>query len=96
MTLRGHVAPVYQICWSSDSRMLISASKDSTLKIWNIKTKKIKFDLPGHLDEVEILYIIYMCICICNKCLYQYTEYVKFYDFAMFMVLIGVPMVKRL
>ena len=59
MTLRGHVAPVYQICWSSDSRMLISASKDSTLKIWDIKTKKIKFDLPGHLDEVEIIYIIY-------------------------------------
>ena len=66
MTLRGHVAPVYQICWSSDSRMLISASKDSTLKIWDIKTKKIKFDLPGHLDEVEILYIIYTYICICN------------------------------
>ena len=67
MTLRGHVAPVYQICWSSDSRMLISASsKDSILKIWNIKTKKIKFDLPGHLDEVEILYIIYTYICICN------------------------------
>jgi len=61
-TLRGHVAPVYQICWSSDSRMLISASKDSTLKIWDIKTKKIKFDLPGHLDEVEILYIIYTYI----------------------------------
>ena len=76
--------------------MLISASKDSTLKIWDIKTKKIKFDLPGHLDEVEILYIIYMCICICNKCLYQYTEYVKFYDFARFTVLIVVPMVKRL
>ncbi|CAG8835462.1 15115_t:CDS:2, partial [Racocetra persica] len=26
--------------------------KDSTLKIWNLKTKKIKMDLPGHLDEV--------------------------------------------
>ena len=35
--------------------MLISASKDSTLKIWNIKTKKIKFDLPGHWDDVHFI-----------------------------------------
>lgn len=31
-TLRGHVAPVYQISWSSDSRLIVSGSKDSTLK----------------------------------------------------------------
>lgn len=54
-SLRGHVCPVYQVCWSSDSRLLISASKDSTIKIWDLKSKKIKLDLPGHLDEVRIL-----------------------------------------
>ena len=32
-TLRGHVAAVYRVSWSSDSRMLVSASKDSTLKV---------------------------------------------------------------
>ena len=32
-TLRGHVGPVYQISWSSDSRLLVSGSKDSTLKV---------------------------------------------------------------
>lgn len=32
-SLRGHVAAVYRISWSSDSRMLVSASKDSTLKV---------------------------------------------------------------
>lgn len=31
-TLRGHVGPVYQVAWSADSRLLVSASKDSTLK----------------------------------------------------------------
>lgn len=31
-TLRAHVGPVYQLAWSSDSRLLVSASKDSTLK----------------------------------------------------------------
>ena len=49
-SLRGHVCPVYQVCWSSDSRLLISASKDSTLKIWDLKSKKIKLDLPGHVS----------------------------------------------
>ena len=30
---RNHVGPVYQLAWSSDSRLLVSASKDSTLKV---------------------------------------------------------------
>ena len=30
---RGHVGSVYQIAWSSDSRLLVSGSKDSTLKV---------------------------------------------------------------
>lgn len=51
-TLRGHVQAVYQICWSSDSRLLVSGSADSTVKVWNISTKKILNDLPGHADEV--------------------------------------------
>lgn len=70
-TLRGHVGAVYRLAWSADSRLLISASKDSTLKvrframsrrcdyriiylpqIWDLKTYKIKNDLPGHTDEV--------------------------------------------
>ena len=32
-TFRGHVGPVYQIAWSADSRMFVSGSKDSTLKV---------------------------------------------------------------
>lgn len=32
-TLRGHIAPVYRLTWSIDSRYLVSASKDSTLKV---------------------------------------------------------------
>ena len=51
-TLRGHVGAVYRLAWSADSRMIVSASKDSTLKIWDLKTYKLKADLPGHTDEV--------------------------------------------
>ncbi len=32
-TLRAHVGPVYQVAWSSDSRLFVSGSKDSTLKV---------------------------------------------------------------
>lgn len=49
---RGHVQSVYQVCWSADSRLLCSSSKDSTLKVWNVSKKKAEMDLPGHSDEV--------------------------------------------
>ncbi|KAG2263915.1 hypothetical protein Bca52824_070994 [Brassica carinata] len=45
-TFRDHFGPVYQI-----SRMLLSGSKDSTLKIWDIGLRELKKDLPGHADE---------------------------------------------
>jgi len=51
-TLRGHVGAVYRLAWSADGRMLVSASKDATVKIWDLKTYKVKNDLPGHTDEV--------------------------------------------
>ena len=52
-SLRGHVAAVYQVAWSADSRLLVSGSSDSTLKVWDVKTAKLSVDLPGHADEVR-------------------------------------------
>ncbi|PNY29128.1 WD repeat protein [Tolypocladium capitatum] len=51
-TLRGHVATVYQCAFSADSRLLVTASKDTTLKVWSMATHKLAVDLPGHDDEV--------------------------------------------
>ncbi|KRX14707.1 Notchless -like protein 1, partial [Trichinella nelsoni] len=51
-TLRGHVQSVFQISWSSDSRLLVSGSADSTLKLWDISARKLIVDLPGHADAV--------------------------------------------
>lgn len=41
-----------QVAWSADSRLAVSGSKDSTLKLWDMRTKKLLVDLPGHADEV--------------------------------------------
>lgn len=53
-SLRGHVSAVYQIAWSADSRLLVSGSSDSTLKVWDVKAQKLAADLPGHADEVRL------------------------------------------
>ncbi|GKV32582.1 hypothetical protein SLEP1_g41177 [Rubroshorea leprosula] len=37
-TFHGHVGPVYQMSWSADGRLLLSGSKDSSLKVWDIRT----------------------------------------------------------
>lgn len=50
--LRGHVQQVYVIAWSPDSRLLLSGSADSTLKVWDCRKRKLAEDLPGHADDV--------------------------------------------
>lgn len=32
--------------------MLVSSSKDTTLKVWDVRTGRLAMDLPGHKDEV--------------------------------------------
>ncbi|CAM9884535.1 unnamed protein product, partial [Heterosigma akashiwo] len=55
-TLTGHVGAVYQVAWSADSRLLVTASKDSTAKLWELRDlKRAKETLPGHADEVYAL-----------------------------------------
>lgn len=43
---------MYTLAWSADSRIFVSGSKDSTVKVWSALTKKLVQDLPGHADEV--------------------------------------------
>ena len=42
-----------KVAWAADSRLLVSGSADSTLKLWSMETKKLHTDLPGHGDEVR-------------------------------------------
>mgnify|MGYP001245559041 CR=1 FL=1 len=34
---RGHGGAVYQLAWSGDARLLASGSKDSTVKVWEMR-----------------------------------------------------------
>lgn len=60
-TFRGHVRPVYQVSWSSDSRLVVSGSSDSTLKVncFNIahSTSSISL-LPGTLLQGNVLFLL--------------------------------------
>ena len=38
--------------FSTDSRLILSCSKDSTCKVYSIKQQKLLRELPGHADEV--------------------------------------------
>jgi ribosome assembly protein 4 len=38
-TFRAHVGPVYRATWGPDSRLLITASEDSTIKLWRVKVR---------------------------------------------------------
>jgi WD40 repeat protein/uncharacterized protein YjbI with pentapeptide repeats len=58
--LIGHRGPVYALAVSLDGKILVSGSKDKTLKVWDIKTKKtIKTlgVLDGHRGAVRSIVI---------------------------------------
>lgn len=55
-TLRGHVGAVFPgvlVCGQSITRTY--ASKDSTMKVWEMNSRKRITELPGHADEVYAL-----------------------------------------
>ncbi|CAJ0823407.1 9590_t:CDS:2 [Entrophospora sp. SA101] len=51
MRLNGHSAGVLDICF--DDRNIVSCSKDSTIKVWNVITGELKRTLHGHLGPVN-------------------------------------------
>lgn len=57
MTPADFGTQVYQCAWSADSRLLVTGSKDCTLKVWNARTGNLAMDLPGHEDEVCKMHI---------------------------------------
>ena len=51
-TLEGHSSPVYGCAFSPDGRLIVSASSDDTLKVWDARTGQMLRSLEGHSDYV--------------------------------------------
>lgn len=43
-TIAGHKLGISDISWSIDSRLLVSASDDKTLKVWKISSVRIYYN----------------------------------------------------
>lgn len=52
-TISGHKMGISDVAWSSDSRLIVSASDDKTLKV--------NFHLLRHLSQVVVLNIVNFC-----------------------------------
>ncbi|WP_437969798.1 NB-ARC domain-containing protein [Sorangium sp. So ce260] len=52
-TLEGHTADVYDVAVTAEGRFIISASSDTTLKVWDLATGQAIRTLKGHTDGVS-------------------------------------------
>jgi WD40 repeat protein len=52
-SLSGHTEAIKCVDYSLDDKMLISASMDSTARIWSLLDKKTKFVLKGHSGSIN-------------------------------------------
>lgn len=51
-TLKGHTEPITAISFSPDSKLLVTASKEGTAKVWNIQGEEI-VSLVGHSQVIN-------------------------------------------
>eukprot|EP01094_Clydonella_sp_ATCC50884_P024986 TRINITY_DN6413_c0_g1_i2.p1 TRINITY_DN6413_c0_g1~~TRINITY_DN6413_c0_g1_i2.p1 ORF type:complete len:364 (-),score=79.90 TRINITY_DN6413_c0_g1_i2:27-1118(-) len=49
----GHTGPIWCLTLSPDERLLISGSADTTVKVWEVESRKCRFTLEGHQDIVH-------------------------------------------
>jgi len=55
MTLVGHQSFVSALQIEDNNLVLLSASKDRKVKVWNLQTGELVRDLAGHADSVHCL-----------------------------------------
>ncbi|KAJ7510808.1 WD40-repeat-containing domain protein, partial [Mycena galericulata] len=51
--LKGHTGSVWSVAFSPDGKQIVSGSRDSTVRIWDLKTgATLKHPLIGHTDSI--------------------------------------------
>lgn len=58
-SITGHKLGISDVAWSSDSRLLVSASDDKTLKIWELSSvrQSIKIILMNQFNGPPTIYL---------------------------------------
>jgi centriolar protein POC1 len=51
--LKGHAAPVKSVDFNTDGSLLVSASDDKLVKVWDINKLKFRQTLRGHQNWVR-------------------------------------------
>jgi chromatin assembly factor 1 subunit B len=51
--LRGHLSDIYDLCWSPDSKYMVSGSIDNLAKIWNLEKGKYSQTMSEHSHFVQ-------------------------------------------
>ena len=54
-TLKGHTYHVLSVAFSPDGQTLASGSSDKTVRLWDLRRRKLKATLEGHVDRVGAL-----------------------------------------
>ncbi len=52
LTLQGHIGEVTSVAFSPDGKRLASASKDKTVRVWDLATGHVALTLKRHTDDV--------------------------------------------
>ncbi len=54
-TLEGHTDHVLSVAFSPDGQTIASGSSDKTVRLWDLRRRKLKATLEGHVDRVGAL-----------------------------------------